>query len=168
VSKGSTHLRAGFTLLETLLVLGLISMLAAVLIGGSASLLKGTSREDPEDALLALLQTVRREAVAQGTTLILKTVADEEDPDVTHYTWGENKMERMPILAGVKVKIVGPAVNAAIILGGEMEELALTQIKFYPDGTCDRFRLEISRNAARRVLPIDPLTCAPLPAEKTK
>jgi len=31
--------RSGFTLLETLLVLGLISMLAAVLIGGSASLL---------------------------------------------------------------------------------------------------------------------------------
>jgi hypothetical protein len=143
-------------------------MLAAVLIGGSASLLKGTSREDPEDALLALLQTVRREAVAQGTTLILKTVPDEEDPEVTHYTWGENKMERMPILSGVKVKIVGPAVNAAIILGGEMEELPLAQIKFYSDGTCDRFRLEISRNAGRRVLPIDPLTCAPLPAEKTK
>lgn len=143
-------------------------MLAAVLIGGSASLLKGTSREDPEDALLALLQTVRREAVAQGTTLILKTVPDEEDPEVTNYTWGENKMERMPILSGVKVKIVGPAVNAAIILGGEMEELPLAQIKFYSDGTCDRFRLEISRNAGRRVLPIDPLTCAPLPAEKTK
>jgi prepilin-type N-terminal cleavage/methylation domain-containing protein len=168
VSKESTHLRGGFTLLETLLVLGLISMLAAVLIGGSASLLKGTSREDPEDALLALLQTVRREAVAQGTTLILKTVPDEEDPEVTNYTWGENKMERMPILSGVKVKIVGPAVNAAIILGGEMEELPLAQIKFYSDGTCDRFRLEISRNAGRRVLPIDPLTCAPLPAEKTK
>ena len=168
MSKGSTHLRGGFTLLETLLVLGLISMLAAVLIGGSASLLKGTSREDPEDALLALLQTVRREAVAQGTTLILKTVADEEDPDVTNYTWGENKIERMPIMAGVKVKIVGPAVNAAIILGGEMEEQPLAQIKFYPDGTCDRFRLEINRNEARRVLPIDNLTCAPLPAGKTK
>lgn len=168
MSKESTHLRGGFTLLETLLVLGLISMLAAVLIGGSASLLKGTAREDPEDALLALLQTVRREAVAQGTTVILKTVPSEEDPDVTLYTWGENKIERMPILAGVKVKIVGPAVNAAIILGGEMEELPLGQIKFYSDGTCDRFRLEISRNTARRVLPIDPLTCAPLPAEKTK
>ncbi len=143
-------------------------MLAAVLIGGSASLLKGTSREDPEDALLALLQTVRREAVAQGTTLILKSVPDEENPDVTYYTWGENKIEKMPILAGVKVKIVGPAVNAAIILGGEMEELPLAQIKFYLDGTCDRFRLEINRNEARRVLPIDHLTCAPLPAEKTR
>ena len=143
-------------------------MLAAVLIGGSASLLKGTSREDPEDALLALLQTVRREAVAQGTTLILKSVPDEENPDVTNYTWGENEIEKMPLLSGVKVKIIGPAINAAILLGGEMEEAALSQIKFYPDGTCDRVRLEITRNEARHVLPIDQLTCAPLPAEKAK
>jgi prepilin-type N-terminal cleavage/methylation domain-containing protein len=168
VSTASNHLRRGFTLLETLLVLGLISMLAAVLIGGSASLLKGTSREDPEDALLALLQTVRREAVAQGSIIILKSIPDEDDPDVTNYTWGENKIEKMPVLAGVKVKVVGPAVNAAILLGGEMEEATLSQIKFYPDGTCDRFRLEITRNESRHVLPIDHLTCAPLPAENAK
>ena len=143
-------------------------MLAAVLIGGSASLLKGTSREDPEDALLALLQTVRREAVAQGATIVLKTIADEEDPDANNYTWSENKIEKMPILAGVKVKLIGPAVNAAILLGGEMEEATVSQIKFYPDGTCDRVRLEITRNGSRHVLPIDHLTCAPLPAEKTK
>ena len=143
-------------------------MLAAVLIGGSASLLKGTSREDPEDALLALLQTVRREAVAQGTTLILKTLADEDNPNVIYYTWGENKSEKMPVLAGVTVKLIGPALNAAILLGGEMEESALSQIKFYPDGTCDRVRLEITRNESRRVLPIDHLTCAPLPAEKAR
>ena len=143
-------------------------MLAAVLIGGSTSLLKGTSREDPEDALLALLQTVRREAVAQGTIITLKTIADEDDPDVINYTWGEDKIEKMPTLTGVKVKIVGPAINAAILLGGEMEESSLSQIKFYPDGTCDRFRLEITRNESRHILPIDHLTCAPLPAENAK
>lgn len=168
MNTASANLRRGFTLLETLLVLGLISMLAAVLIGGSASLLKGTSREDPEDALLALLQTVRREAVAQGTTIILKSIPDEEDPDTVDYTWGENKIEKMPVLAGVKVKIIGPSVNAAILLGGEIEESSLSQIKFYPDGTCDRFRLAITRNEARHILPIDHLTCAPLPAENAK
>ncbi|MEI6597784.1 MAG: prepilin-type N-terminal cleavage/methylation domain-containing protein, partial [bacterium] len=63
----------GFTLLEVLLVLGLISMLAAVLIGGSASLLKGTARDDPEDAMIALLQTVRREAVEKNLVLEFKS-----------------------------------------------------------------------------------------------
>ena len=168
MSANSNHLRRGFTLLETLLVLGLISMLAAVLIGGSASLLKGTSREDPEDALLALLQSVRREAVARGSTLLLKAIPDEDDPELTNYTWGDDKIEKMPMLLGVKVKIVGPSINAAILLGGEAEESALSQIKFYPDGTCDRFRLQITRNESQHILPIDPLTCAPLPAENAK
>ena len=44
----------GFTLLETLLAIGLMSMIAAVLIGGSSTLLKSTVRSDPEDALRAL------------------------------------------------------------------------------------------------------------------
>jgi len=65
--------RRGFTLLETLLVLGLISMLAAVLVGGSAQLLKGTARSDPEDALMALLQTLRRQSVERGQILELMT-----------------------------------------------------------------------------------------------
>ena len=76
MSQGASHRagrpgRRGFTLLETLLVLGLLSMLAAVLVGGSAQLLKGTARSDPEDALLALLQTLRRQAVEQGKVIEL-------------------------------------------------------------------------------------------------
>jgi prepilin-type N-terminal cleavage/methylation domain-containing protein len=62
--------RRGFTLLETLLVLGLISMLAAVLVGGSAQLLKGTARSDPEDALMAMLQTLSPESRPTRTARI--------------------------------------------------------------------------------------------------
>ena len=104
--------RRGFTLLETLLVLGLMSMLAAVLIGGSAQLLKGTARSDPEDALMALLQTIRRQAVEKGKVLELApTDTDEEDaPD---FLWGEENVdedhprteEKLPKIEGVKVKI---------------------------------------------------------------
>ena len=79
MNPGASHrprrrLRRGFTLLETLLVLGLLSMLAAVLVGGSAQLLKGTARSDPEDALLALLQTLRRRSVEQGRIIELTPV----------------------------------------------------------------------------------------------
>lgn len=55
--------RGGFTLLEMLLVIGLLSMLAGVLVAGSAALLRGTARTDPEDALLALMQTDRKSVV---------------------------------------------------------------------------------------------------------
>ena len=53
--RSGTPARPGFTLLETLLAIGLMSMIAAVLIGGSSTLLKSTVRSDPEDALRALL-----------------------------------------------------------------------------------------------------------------
>jgi prepilin-type N-terminal cleavage/methylation domain-containing protein len=167
-SRAGRLARSGFTLLETLLVLGLISMLAAVLIGGSASLLKGTARDDPESALMALLQTVRRQAVEQAKVIELKPdiEADGEDA-ILSYAW-HNQKETLPVSGDTRVKIIAPEVKEAILLGGQMEERALTRIRFYPDGTCDRMRVEIIRNQARRVIPIDPLTCAPLPAENAK
>ena len=167
--------RRGFTLLETLLVLGLMSMLAAVMIGGSAQLLKGTARSDPEDALTALLQTIRRQAVEKGKVLELapKEAAEEDGPD---FEWGEENAdedhprteERLPKLEGVKVKILAPESTGAILLGGVASEKALARMRFYPDGTCDRVRLDVTRNENRVVIPIDPLTCAPLPAVAPK
>jgi hypothetical protein len=139
-----------------------------VLIGGSASLLKGTARDDPESALMALLQTVRRQAVEQAKVIELKPdiEADGEDA-ILSYAW-HNQKETLPVSGDTRVKIIAPEVKEAILLGGQMEERALTRIRFYPDGTCDRMRVEIIRNQARRVIPIDPLTCAPLPAENAK
>ena len=155
--------RRGFTLLETLLVLGLISMLAAVLVGGSAQLLKGTARSDPEDALMALLQTLRRQAVERGQVVELFPAesADEDGPD---FTWAfENAAEDA---APHEEKL--PKTTGAILLGGVASEEALARLRFYPDGTCDRVRLDIRRNEDRRLVPIDPLTCAPLPAIDAK
>lgn len=167
--------RRGFTLLETLLVLGLMSMLAAVMVGGSAQLLKGTARSDPEDALMALLQTIRRQAVEKGRILELAPTdaADEDGPD---FRWGEENAdedhpraeEKLPKVEGVKVKILAPESSGAILLGGVASEKALTRMRFYPDGTCDRVRLDVTRNENRSVIPIDPLTCAPLPAVDAK
>ena len=160
--------RRGFTLLETLLVLGLISMLAAVLIGGSASLLKGTARDDPESALMALLQTVRRQAVEQSKVIeLFPTIEPDGEETVLAYRWDGHE-ETLPVAADVKVKIIAPEVKEAVLLGGQVEENALTRIRFYPDGTCDRMRIQIQRAQARRVIPIDPLTCAPLPPEDAK
>ena len=160
--------RSGFTLLETLLVIGLMSMLAAVLIGGSASLLKGTARSDPEDALLALMQKLRREAVEQAQTIELIPVRKTEGEEGADFTWGEDHEETLPVQAGVSVKIIGPEVGGAILLGGLETESPVARLRFYPDGTCDRVRLEIVRNENRRITPIDPLTCAPLPAVDAK
>jgi hypothetical protein len=69
---------------------------------------------------------------------------------------------------GVTVKILAPESSGAILLGGVASEKALARMRFYPDGTCDRVRLDITRNENRTIVPIDPLTCAPLPAIDAK
>ena len=173
--RAGSPARRGFTLLETLLVLGLLSMLAAVMVGGSAQLLRGTARSDPEDALLALLQTIRRQAVEKGKVIELTptNTADEDEPD---FEWGEENAgddrprtaEKLPKVEGVTVKILAPESSGAILLGGVATEKALARMHFYPDGTCDRVRLDITRNESRSIVPIDPLTCAPLPAVDAK
>lgn len=169
--RSGAQARPGFTLLETLLAIGLMSMIAAVLIGGSSTLLKSTVRSDPEDALRALLQTVRRNAVQQAAILEL-TPTDNADDSGPDFLWGPEHAgedqprteERLPRAEGVKVKILAPETTGAILLGGVASEQALGRMRFYPDGTCDRVRLEVTRDDGRRLIPIDPLTCAPLPA----
>ena len=74
----------------------------------------------------------------------------------------------MPIQENVKVKLIAPEVVAAILIGGQAEEKTLAKVRFFPDGTCDRVRLEVNRNGERRIIAIDPLTCAPLPSENAK
>ena len=169
--RSGTPARPGFTLLETLLAIGLMSMIAAVLIGGSSTLLKSTVRSDPEDALRALLQTVRRTAVQKAAILELLP-ADNADGAGPDFLWGEENIaqdhprteERLPKIEGVKVQILAPESTGAILLGGVASEQPIVRMRFYPDGTCDRVRLEVTREEGRRVIPIDPLTCAPLPA----
>lgn len=169
--RAGSAARRGFTLLETLLAIGLMSMIAAVLIGGSTTLLNSAARADPEDALLTLLQTLRRRAVEQSTVIELIPLVrtDEAGPD---FAWNpENapedqapRTEQLPRAEGVTVKILAPESTGAILLGGVATEAPLQRLRFYPDGTCDRVRLDITRAEGRRLLPIDPLTCAPLPA----
>jgi prepilin-type N-terminal cleavage/methylation domain-containing protein len=169
--RSGSPARRGFTLLETLLTIGLMSMIAAVLIGGSSTLLKSTVQSDPEDALRTLLQTIRRNAVQKSKILEL-TPTDSPDEDGPDFTWGEENAaedqpragEKLPKAEGVKVKILAPESTGAILLGGVASEKALARMRFYPDGTCDRVRLEVTRESGRRIVPIDPLTCAPLPA----
>lgn len=150
-------------------------MLAAVMVGGSAQLLRGTAQSDPEDALMALLQTIRRQAVEKGKVLEL-TPIDSPDEDEPNFEWGEENAdadrprtaEKLPKVEGVTVKILAPESSGAILLGGVATEKALARMRFYPDGTCDRVRLDITRNESRTIVPIDPLTCAPLPAVDAK
>ncbi|AHF93044.1 hypothetical protein OPIT5_25375 [Opitutaceae bacterium TAV5] len=148
----------GFTLIEILLVIMLMALVTSVMITGSNALFNSSQNEDPEEAMLSLLQKVRMQAVEDSTPLDLVTVDEGQ-------TWfyGDNHEMTMPVVDGVKVGLIKAEGANAILLGGIMEETPVTTLRFYPDGTCDPVRVQIQRGRERRVLVIDPWTCAALP-----
>ena len=153
--------RRGFTLAEVLLVIALMALLAGVLILGASGLMSG-EKDDPEAALLALLQKVRREAVERDTVIELRIDAEHDT-----YAWGDrdDQVAALPASEKVRVRLLAPKSLGAVLIGGEAEEHPLDRLRIRPDGTCDQARLEVRRNGARRLYDIDPLTCAPLPGE---
>jgi len=153
--------RAGFTLVEVLLVLALMALISGVLILGAANLMEG-GKDDPEAALLALLQKVRREAVERDQVIELRI-----EDDGSTLTWGEkpDQTATLPVSEKVRARLLAPVSLGAVLIGGQAEEHPLASLRIYPDGTCDHARIEVNRNGARRLCEIDPLTCAPLPGD---
>jgi prepilin-type N-terminal cleavage/methylation domain-containing protein len=149
----------GFTLLEILLVLTLIALLGSVMIGGAASLLKTAKEQDPEPALLALLQKTRGEAVEKNQIVELVQLPEEKG-----FLASTGGLEVLPKTeGGARVTLLRAEFSGASLIGGQMEERPLERMRFYPDGACDPVRVQVRRGETRRVYAIDPWTAAPLP-----
>lgn len=157
--------RGGFTLLEVLLALGLAVLVAGLWVAGAAGMLRSGAEGDPEDALLALLQRLRREAVLRGETLDLVPL----DDDLT-LTWGPGEGETavLPEAPEVRVRLVEPDGSGLALLGGLPEARPLARYRVYADGTGDPARLEIQRNGRVQLVDLDPLTCSPLPGARDR
>lgn len=150
--------RRGFTLIETVLALMLIGLIASVLISGANSLFRSAKDEDPESAVLTLLQKARAEAVETGQ--IIEVVPLPEDAG---FLWGADGVETLPKRPGLSVRLIQPEFTSAFLIGGQLEEKAIERVRFFPDGTCDPLRVQVRRGDTRRVYAIDPWTAAPLP-----
>ena len=150
--------RAGFTLIETIVVLMLIGLIASVLISGASSLFNNAREQDPETALLSLFQKVRGEAVESGRVIEMKPL-----PEDAGFLYGADGVEMLPKREGYTVRLISPEIVSASHIGGQLEEKPLLKVRFYPDGSCDPMRIQIRRGDTRRVYAIDPWTAAPLP-----
>lgn len=152
--------RGGFTLLEVLLALGLATLVAGLWVAGAAGMLRTGQAGDPEDALLALLQRARREAVTRGEAIDILPLDDDRT-----FVWGPGAGEtaELPELPEVRVRLVEPDGSGLALLGGVPEARPLARYRIHPDGTGDPARLEIQRNGRVRLVDLDPLTCSPLP-----
>lgn len=149
----------GFTLVESLLVLALLVLGAMVLLPAAGSTFRRATLGNPDEAVTAALQQVRREAVLRGREIVMQF-----DARAQRITWDEVSGAGLT-MEGPRIEIgfLRPSPGDAVMIGGQAVETSLLPaMRFFPDGTCEAVRLQIRvAHGATRIWTIDPWTCAP-------
>jgi len=150
--------RAGFTLVEVLLVLALLALIGMVLLPAAGGLMP-RSGGGWEDTVAESLQKVRREAVVSGRELTMRF-----NPENRCLIW---ETGTSPPLDNGEAKLAVDFLRAigtsSVLIGGQLVDTTVVPVlRFYPDGTCDPVRIQLrATGSVPRVLTIDPWTCAP-------
>ena len=150
---------AGFTLLEIIAVIALAGLISALLIGGSTNMLKSVTSDDVQNTALSAIAAARESAVQTGT--LQEFTYDDKARTLN---WGAGSAA---LSSEGDVRLLPAAKTSSILVGGQLLEAPLAKVRFYADGTCDPFRLEIRRNQQSSVLVIDPWTCTALAPDPT-
>jgi len=157
--------RAGFTLLEVLVVIALIAMITAALIVGTSRLL----RDRPETAAEIFWKTVgevRKEALLDNRDIRLSFDAKTHEFVAGPGAAGGPE-QRFPFSPRdeTDLSFLVPASSSqsstSILIGGVLVETqTLPFVTFYGDGTCSPFRVQLKTKTGASILDIDPWTCA--------
>jgi general secretion pathway protein H len=139
----SVHAQSGYTLLEMLVVLGLLGLIAAVSMpllrgGGETGLIERTAARLAGD--LAAMRVVAKH----------NTVARLDIDLASNRYWGTPKLPPRPLPAGIPI-----TVSAA---GAGMATAQSASIQFFPDGSSGGGRITVGAGAQRQVLTVEPLT----------
>ena len=151
----------GFTLLEIMVVIGIMAMLAGVLALGASRVLVERP-ESPNQTFWEAIGRAREYALIHNTEVWL--TFDNEEAAFVATTW--QGTERFPVTSSEKFQLdfLGMAGGAqSILVGGVLlESNPLPRVTFYPDGTCTPFRAQVTVEGGEPfVFEIDPWTCAP-------
>ncbi|HTL67674.1 MAG TPA: prepilin-type N-terminal cleavage/methylation domain-containing protein [Lacunisphaera sp.] len=148
---------AGFSLVEIIAVLAILALVSALLLGSGGEYLRHLTRDDVETVALDAIANARHSAVLTGQPLELRY--DEKN---RRLDWQQGQAA---IVGEGEVRLLPPARVAAMLIGGRAVEQPLERVRFYPDGTCQPFRVEIVRGQASEILAIDPWTCSVLASD---
>ena len=159
--------RAGFTLLEVLVVIALIALLTGVLVVGTSRLL-GDRPKSPAELFWLAAAAARKDALLQNQSVRLSL-----DPKTAEFVLAAATAEtRLPFVpkAISELDFLPPkatGLGSAMLIAGELVETRTQPfVTFYGDGTCSPFRVQLRSPAQTRVLEIDPWTCAPMLASQ--
>ena len=151
--------RAGFTLVEILLVIALLGLGAMLTINGAADLLR-TRAPRPDEIFWQSVTSARQLALERNQPVLFRY-----DKEKHTLGWGltADSLHTVPF-PGPQLEFLPVNEQGTILIGGQLTETgALGRVRFYGDGGCDAFRVQLTDSAGHRtVLAIDPWTCAPI------
>lgn len=144
--------------MEVLLSLALLILVATVFLSATVGFFKQRDGR-PDDTFWSAVNAARQLALDQNQPVVMRF-----DPETQRLIWSAGATTDSVSFAGVTLRLLPPERTATLLLGGVLfEGDALARVRFYPDGTCDTFRLEIkTAGGTPRLLRIDPWTCAPM------
>jgi prepilin-type N-terminal cleavage/methylation domain-containing protein len=152
---GDSRGHRAFTLVEMMLVLALMALVATVTLTGTRALSESSAEGDAESAVQNAISGARRAAVTTGHSVLLRT----SDKDLS---WDGGSIALPP--GDTKVFLLPAQRDALALIGGQAVEEPIKQVTFFPDGTCDAFRVEFKRPQGSKIVAFDPWTGAPLEA----
>lgn len=178
--RRSRRAARGFTLLEVLVSIAIITLVASVLIGGSSRLMSDQP-QTPHEIFWKAVQEARKTALKSEHEVRLKydkekkqfVLIDGLAPATIAadgFTREEKALKQFPLppalSADLTIEFLPPATknggNTVLIGGMLVETQTVPFVTFFSDGTCTAFRVQFMRPTGTGSLSIDPWTCAPM------
>ena len=149
---------AGFTIIEILLVIAVLGLTASLFLTGANDWLRARERT-PEDIFWQAVSEARQLALRSDQVVLLRF-----DEKTRQLQWSQaDNIQSLP-WPGKTLEFLPAQETGAVLLGGSLVETGkLDSARFYADGTCDAFRVQVTEADGRhRTLSLDPWTCAPM------
>lgn len=148
--------RHGFTLVELLLVLALMSLVATLFIANSSNLFR-SQEKTMNDVFWQAVQASRLQAVEGDRTVELRY-----DSKKNEVLWGTGETVGNLPWPGKKLEFMPVEKRDTMLLGGQIVDTnGMAFVRFYADGCVENFRAQLTgADGNISHLEIDPWTCA--------
>jgi len=153
---------SAFTLLEILLVLGLMGLISGVLAVGISRAFDN-DHPAPDEVFWQACRSAQKLALLSESDTSLSF-----DPKAKRLVWSNGlQTDSAPLDTAhgdVSVQFLQAAKGGSLILiaGRVVETQEVPRVVFYPDGTCMAFRVQFRIGPTAWQAGIDPWTCAPV------
>jgi prepilin-type N-terminal cleavage/methylation domain-containing protein len=158
--KSRLRFSAAFTLLEIIIVIALMGMLATILTVGASRLL-ADRKESPAEVFWSAVGEARKYALMEQCEVRLSF--DREAQAFVASTAMGTQSFPINLPDDIELNFLGMRKGeSSILVGGRLIETSpLEHVRFFDDGTCTPFRVQILVGTqSPLVLEIDPWTCA--------